>query len=42
VGTVTTGGISLGAGSHTVRIVMDQDAAHGWVGNFDRVRFIQQ
>jgi hypothetical protein len=41
-GTVSTGGISLTAGSHVVRMVMDQEAAHTWVGNFDRLQFIAQ
>jgi len=41
VGTVTIGGISMGAGPHVVRIVVDQEAAHTWVGNFDPIRFIQ-
>jgi hypothetical protein len=35
--TTTKTGVSLTAGAHVLRIAMDQDAAHGWVGNFDKL-----
>lgn len=40
-GTVTSPSFTLGAGTHLVRIVMDHEAAHSWVGNFDSLRFVQ-
>ena len=33
--TVSKAGVSLSAGRHVVRVVMDAEGSNGWVGNFD-------
>jgi hypothetical protein len=33
--TITTTGVSLAAGQHVIRVVMDANGATGWVGNFN-------
>ena len=40
--TVSKSGVNLAAGRRVVRLVMDSDAANGWVGNFDSITFTRQ
>jgi hypothetical protein len=35
-------GVSLDAGHHVLRLVVDQDPPTGWIGNFDAIRIIRR